>query len=218
MWEGTARERNRRRTARRRPVSRSCVALAAAALVLTGCSGDGGEPTADPAETPASSSSSSSSSSPSGPSSSPTSTPSPTEPDEPRFRGSGAGKRDFVRYIIDGWGYALQTNDASVLLDASGKKPCRGCDTLRSELRERKKEGWSVDFPGAKVRKVKIRRDGPVEVATATVDIPSSQSFFDDGTLRNDNKARKRVPFLIDIRADGRNKKRRWTLVAFSIK
>lgn len=200
------------------------MALAAAALVLTGCSGGDGEPAADPGEAPGSGSSSSSSSSlstsPSAPgsSSSPTSTPGTTKPEEPRFRGSGAGKRDFVRYIIDGWGYSLRTNDASVLLEASDKKPCRGCDTLRSELRERKKEGWSVDFPGAKVRKVKFQRDGDVEVATATVDIPSSQSFFDDSTFRNDNKARKGVPFLLDIRAEGRGKKRHWTLLAFTIK
>ena len=204
---------------RRRAARAPLAALATAVLVLGACAG-GEEPAADPGEAAGASeaSPSASSSATASESTSPSGSPGPSKPEEPRFRDNRDGKKAFVSYIIDGWGYALQTNDPSVLLDASGKKACRGCDSLRSELRQREKEGWYVQFPGADVRSVKFRRDGPVEVATARVDIPSSQSFFDDGTFRNDNQARKRVPFLLDIRADGRGKKRHWTLVAFSIK
>jgi hypothetical protein len=190
--------------------------LAAAALALSACAGDAREPATSPGESAAASGSASSEATTVSPS--PTTSPEPDEPNKPRFREGRAGKRAFVAYIVDGWGYALQTNDPSVLIKASGRKPCRGCDSLRRELRKRAEEGWYVKFPGAKVRKVTFRPDGPVEVATAVVDVPESQSFFDDGTFRNDNKARKKVKFLLDIRADGRGKQRRWTLLAFSIK
>lgn len=190
------------------------MALAAGALLLVGCSGEASEPAAAPGESASSTTASESATV----SPSPTSSPSPKKPSEPKFRNNRAGKRAFVSYIIDGWGYALQTNDASVLLDAAGKKPCRGCDSLRKELSQRDKEEWYVQFPGADVRKVTFRADGPVEVATAVADIPESRSFFEDGTFRNDNKAHKRAKFVIDIRADGQGKRRHWTLLAFSIK
>jgi hypothetical protein len=196
------------------------IVLTTAALLLSGCGGGDAEPASAPGEDATTTEASPSATVESSPGSSPgpVEQEQPDKPEEPRFRDNRAGKRAFVSYIIDGWGDALQTNDPSVLLDASGKKPCRGCDTLRKELRERKKEGWYVQFPGADVRNVKFRRDGDVEVATARVNIPGSQSFFEDGTFRNDNKARKRVPFLLDIRADGRGKKRHWRLLAFSVK
>ena len=60
--------------------------------------------------------------------------------------------------------------------------------------------------------------DAGVEVGTVVVDIPESQSFFEDGTFRNDNEAHKGATFLIDLRADGQGKKQHWTLLAFSIK
>jgi hypothetical protein len=216
MREGTG--------SRRRPSARSTrahrlsvhVGLTAAALVLGACAGDASEPASDPGESGSPSSAETSESLTVSPS--PTASPTPDKPREPRFRDNRAGKRAFVKYIIDGWGYALQTNDPSVLLDASGRKPCRGCVPLRRELRQRAKDEWYVDFPGARLRKVTFRADGPVEVATAIAGIPESQSFFEDGTVRNDNKARKRVRFVLDIRPDGQGKRRHWTLLAFSVK
>jgi hypothetical protein len=197
--------------------SRLTGAALAAAFVLGSCSsGADQEPAAEPGSSP--SSPTASESEPATVSPSPISSPSPRKPERPKFAEGRKGKRAFVEYIVDGWGYGLQTNDPSVLIKASGRKPCRGCGALRSELKQREKERWYVQFPGAKVRKVTFRPDGPIEVATAIVDIPASTSFFDDGTFRNDNKARKGARFLIDIRADGKRKKRQWTLVAFSIK
>lgn len=191
--------------------------LTAAVLLLGGCAGDATEPASDPGETSGATSGSTATESLTI-SPSPTASPTPDKPKEPRFRENRAGKRAFVKYIIDGWGYALQTNDPSVLIDASGRKPCRGCGALRRELRQRANAEWYVKFPGARVRKVTFRADGPVEVATAVTNIPKSQSFFEDGTVRNDNKARKGVRFVLDIRPDGQGKRRHWTLVAFSVK
>lgn len=190
--------------------------MAAAALVLGACAGgDDDEAAADPSESPSASSASTSDFSPT-----PTVTEPPTAemPRKPDFAGSAAGKRAYVKYIVEGWVYALNTNDPSVLLDESGKKPCRGCGSLRKELAERKKEGWYVQLSGVKVRKVSFRRDEGREVATAVVDVPASQSFFKDGTFRNDSQAHRGAKFVIDISADGKNKKRHWTLRAFSIK
>lgn len=202
------------RSARRSPARRRSLAaaLVAAGLALTACGGD--EPAEDADTSPSTPTTSGSAST----SPSPTGRPTPSAPSEPKFADTRAGKRAFVEYIVDGWGYGLSTNDPSVLIDASGRKPCRGCDTYRNELKQRKQEGWYVEFPGADVRKVTFRPDGGVEVATAVVDIPSSQSLFTDGTVRNENKAHRGARFLVDIRADGKRKKRHWTLVAFSIK
>ncbi len=195
---------------------RLVVGVAAASLLLAACGGDDPATSSDPGESPSSPSVSGSPSDPASPS--PSTSPSPKPPKEPAFAPGSKGKRAFVRYIVNSWEWALQHNDPSPLLDASGKKPCRGCASLSKELRQRKKEGWHVNFPGAKVRKITFRRAGSVQVATATVDIPASRSFFDDGTFRNQNKAHKGAKFLIDIRIDGKGKKRHWTLVAFSIK
>ncbi len=205
----------RARTGVARP-ARLCAAAATAALVLGACGGgDDEEPAADPGESPSSPSASTTDFSPT-----PTETEPPTAelPQEPGFADSAAGKRAYVTYIVEGWAYALNTNDPVVLLDESGKKPCRGCDSLRQELAEREKEGWYVQLSGVDVRKVTFRQDGEVDVATAVVDIPASQSFFEDGTFRNDNDAHRGADFLIDISADGKAKKRHWTLRAFSIK
>ena len=213
MREAIARDDCARTTAARG--LRLCVSVAATTLVLGACGGGDDEPAADPGESPSSASAATSDFSPT-----PTNTEPPTveKPIEPDFADSAQGKRAYVTYIVDGWVYALNTNDPVVLLDESGKKPCRGCDSTRKELTERKKEGWYVQLPGVDVRKVTFRRDGEVEVATAVVDIPASQSFFEDGTFRNDNDAHRGAEFVIDISADGKGKKRHWTLRAFSIK
>jgi hypothetical protein len=192
--------------------ARLVVALAAAALVLTSCGG--GDQSEEAEESASPSATASELGSPS-----PTASPTPEPPSEPRFRPGRAGKRAFVKYIVDGWSYGLNTNDPSVLMKASsGKKPCRGCGPFRDELKQREDEGWYVRFPGAKLRKVTFRPDGEIEVATAIVDIPASQSFHDDGTVRNDNEAHRGARFLIDLREEGKRKNRQWTLAAFSIK
>lgn len=189
--------------------------LGVAALTLAGCSNDSEEPTTEAGETPASSESASES-----PTVSPSEveSPEPEEPEEPAFGAGAKAQRAFVTYVVDGWSYSLVTNDASVLLDASGRKPCRGCDSLRAELRQREKEGWYVDFPGAKIKKITFASRGDVREATAVVAVPESRSFFDDGTFRNDNKAHDDARFLVDIEAVGSGKKRNWELVAFSVK
>lgn len=197
-------------------VLRVCAVAATTTLALAACGGgDDEEPAADPGESPSSASASTTDFSPT-----PTETEPPTAelPLKPDFADSAAGKRAYVTYIVEGWVYALNTNDPSVLLDESGAKPCRGCDSLRAELAEREKEGWHVQLPGVDVRKVTFRRDEDVEVATAVVDIPASQSFFEDGTYRNDNDEHRGAEFVIDISADGKGKKEHWTLRAFSIK
>ena len=199
------------RTRRRRLAG---VALCVAALTLVGCSDDTDEPASEAGETPTSSESGSES-----PSESPSeeASPDPQKPKEPAFGAGAKAQRAFVTYIVDGWGYSLVTNDASVLLDASGKKPCRGCDSLQAELKQREKEGWYVDFPGATVKKITFGSRGSIREATAVVAVPESRSFFDDGTFRNDNKAHDKARFLIDIEAVGQGKKRHWELVAFSV-
>lgn len=200
----------RRRTGRLRLAG---VVLGVAALTLVGCSDDS-EPAAEPGESASSESAGES------PTVSPSEveSPDPRKPEEPAFGTGAKAQRGFVAYIVDGWGYSLMTNDASVLLDASGKKPCRGCDSLEAELKQREKEGWYVDFPGAKVKKITFGSRGEVREATAVVDVPESRSFFDDGTFRNDNKAHDNARFLVDIEAVGSGKKRHWELVAFSVK
>jgi hypothetical protein len=212
MREPTAAPGPRRRTGRLRLAG---VLLGLAALTLVGCSDDSEEPAGEAAETPASSESASES-----PTESPSEveSPDPSKPEEPAFGTGAKAQRAFVTYIVDGWSYSLVTNDASVLLDASGKKPCRGCDSLQAELKQREKEGWYVDFPGAEVKKVTFGSRGDIREATAVVDVPESRSFFDDGTFRNDNKAHDKARFLIDIEAVGSGKKRHWELVAFSVK
>jgi hypothetical protein len=205
-----ARPRLRPRRARHRTAAAAAL-LTTVALAATACSGGDDEPADDAAASETTSAESPTESS------SPTASPEPEPPEEPGFASSAKGRRAFVTYIVEGWGYALRTNDASVLLDASGRKPCRGCDTLRDELRQRDREGWYVDFPGAEVRKVTVKSNGDVQQATAVVDIPASQSLFDDGSFRNDNEAHKGRKFLIDMQAEGKGDKRHWALLAFAL-
>ncbi len=213
MWEDLAAAGVRRGTTRLRL---GVAALCVVALVSGGCSDD--DPSATAASDPGETNSSSEESPSESPSTMETADPKPLKPKEPKFRSGKKGQKAFTRYIVDGWGYSLITNDPSVLIDASGKKACRGCGSLRKELKQREKEGWYVDFPGAKVRKISFSSRGDVREATAVVDIPGSRSFFEDGTFRNDNEAHRSAKFLIDFEAKGKNKKRHWELVAFSVK
>ena len=192
---------------------RSVAAIAALLLAgsLAGCSDDTDEPDASDT-TP----SASASESPSSPSASPSAEPKPKLPKAPPAKDTAAGREAFAEFVIARWGYALQTNDASALTDLSPKAgPCEGCAELEAELKTRKKEGWYVDFPGAKVVKMKVApgEDPGVQVATATINVPASTSYFEDGEVRNENEARKGASFEVRMRLDGKS----YVLLAFRV-
>jgi hypothetical protein len=185
---------------------RSALAVTAVgALLLAGCSSEA---------TPASSGPSSGSTSDSaGPSGSPSSSPSESPPAEPDPVKGTAGQRAFVTHVIDLWGFALRTNDVRPLSALGRGKPCGGCPALRRELAQRADQGWSVDFAGAQVHGIKLAGQGKVEVASATVDIPESDSFNTDGTFRNTNPAHSGATFTVQMRYTGKQ----YQLLAFSV-
>jgi hypothetical protein len=205
------------------PLARRC-AVATTALLLAGalgaCSGDSSEPSSS--EPSSSESESSGSATPSEssttPSPSPTAetTPEPKLPKAPPSKDTKAGREAFAEFVVERWSYALGTNDASALTDLSPKSgPCQGCKELEAELKKRKKQGWYVDFPGARVTKVDVvpGEEPGVQVATATINVPASESYFEDGELRNENKARKGAKFEVRMRLDGK----RFVLLAFRV-
>jgi hypothetical protein len=209
-----------------RALPRATTLAAAACLAVTalaGCSSDSSEASAEPTPTAGSdgSSPSSSSSSPS-PSfaSSPTTARTPERPSRPTFAPGDKGQREFAEYVVASWGYALATNDATALtgLSPSKKEQCRGCKELTAELARRDKAGWHVAFPGATVRHTTLKREDDRILATTVADIPASQSYFDDGSFRNDNDAHRGARFLVDLRIDGQAKKRHYVLLAFSVR
>lgn len=193
---------------------RHCVG-AIAALLLAGALGACSESDDTTAPEPSDSTSSSPSETPSA-SPTPKVAPEPKLPKAPPAKADEAGQEAFARFVIDRWGYALATNDATALSDLSPQSgPCGGCPELATELKKRKKEGWYVDFPGAKVVKLDV---GPGEVpeahvATATINVPASKSYFDDGELRNENAAHKGATFEVQMRLDGK----RYSLLAFRV-
>ena len=195
---------------------RRCVAATALLLAasVAGCSGGSPEPSAaEP--TPTESASASDSASPA-PSPSVTPTPEPELPKAPVAKATPAGREAFAEFVVERWGYALRTNDASALTELSPKAaPCRGCAALATELKKREKQGWYVDFPGAKVVKVDVApgEEPGVQVATAKIDVPASQSLFEDGEVRNENDARKGAAFEVRMRLDGK----RYVLLAFRV-
>ena len=75
----------------------------------------------------------------------------------------------------------------------------------KKELENRRKEGWNVDFPGATVKKVTVTPAGAAQTfdSVATIDIPESQSYFEDGSFRNDNKAFRDAEFSVQMRWAG---------------
>lgn len=195
---------------RRRSAAATAVLLLA--VSTTGCSGDSDEPDSGPTS---SESASESSTSPS-PSPSSTRTAKPKLPKAPPAKATDVGRKAFAEFVIDRWGYALRTNDASALTDLSPKAaPCQGCVDLQRELAKRRKQGWYVDFPGAKVVKVDLAAgDLPgVQVATARINVPASESYFEDGELRNENDARKGAAFEVRMRLNGK----RYVLLAFRV-
>ena len=198
----------------RRPRAATTAAAAAAFLLaasVTGCSGDTDEPEASEGTSSPSTSESTPSSSPS-----PTSSPEPKLPKAPPAKDTAAGREAFAEFVIARWGYALRTNDATALTELSPESGlCEGCAELQAELKKRKKEGWYVDFPGAKVVKLRVEpgEEPGVQVATATINVPASESYFDDGELRNENDAHKGATFEVRMRLDGK----RYVLLAFRV-
>lgn len=197
---------------RRRATAAAATAAFLLAASVSGCSGDSVDPeVSDSTTSPSASPSSSPSPSPSA-----SMDPEPDLPKAPPAKDTVAGREAFAEFVIDRWGYALQTNDASALTDLSpASGPCEGCAELQSELKTREKEGWYVDFPGARVVELAVEPgDEPgVQVATATINVPASASYFDDGELRNENDARKGATFEVRMRLDGKN----YVLLAFRV-
>lgn len=193
---------------------------ATTALLLTpwlaGCSGGSDDSASEPASSTSPSASSTTPSTEASPS--PTRSPKPKPPKAPPAKDTPAGREAFARFVIDSWVYALSTNDASVLLDLSPKAgPCEGCPDLRDELRKRKKQGWYVDLPGVRVVKlpppVSLSSEPGVFVATATINVPRSTSYFKDGEVRNVNEAHKGADFEVRMRLDGK----RYALLAYRV-
>ena len=180
---------------------------------VAGCSDGGSEANvADPAGT----ATGTTTDPPASPSPSPTTTPQPELPEAPEARDSAAGREAFAGFVVARWGYALRTNDAETVTGLSPKAAlCQGCAELAAELKERARQGWYVDFPGAKVVDVEVTpgEEPGVHVALAKIDVPASRSYFEDGALRNENRARKGATFEVRMRLDGK----RYSLLAFRV-
>jgi hypothetical protein len=198
------------------PLRRHLVGTTTALLLAASLAGCSDDPTdsadPEPSETTASSSPSVTPSS----SPSPVAAPDPKLPKPPPAKDTEAGQEAFAEFVIDRWSYALQTNDATALSDLSPKSgPCGGCPELDAELKKRKKEGWYVDFPGAKIVKLKVApgTEPETHLATATINVPASKSYFEDGELRNENAAHKGATFEVQMRLDGKS----YALLAFRV-
>jgi hypothetical protein len=202
------------------PLRRHCVGVLTALLLaatLASCSSD-----ADDAEEADGSSATPSPTASSTPSSSPTPTtrPEPKLPKAPPAKDDEAGQKAFAEFVIDRWGYALATNDASAMTELSPPSgPCGGCPELEAELKKRKKQGWYVDFPGAKITELTVGPSAQPElqpemrVATASINVPASKSYFKNGELRNENDAHKGATFEVQMRLDGKH----YVLLAFRV-
>jgi len=178
-----------------------------AGVLLTGCSD--GSPSA--AGTPSASPSATASSA--APSPVPTVDPAPAAPALVQSR-KAAGQQAFARHVMDLWGYALRTDDPKPLAaTAAGKQACGGCAPLARALASRRRQGWTVDFPGVTVRRVRVAAQGDDRVARATVDIPASDSYTTDGTFRNTSPAHKGATFVVRMRYV----RTQWRLVSFTV-
>lgn len=177
----------------RAPTGIAVAALLLPAGLLSGCGGD----STDNAQSSTSATTSAT------PTPTPSTSAAPEVPKAPKD--TAAARAAYVRHVVDAWGYALRTNDASVVTDLSQKKqPCKGCSQFKAALAQRTKQGWHVDFPGATVQKVVVKpvpgghAKGHAPKAYsghAVVDIPASRSYFDDGSFRNVNDAHSNAPF-----------------------
>jgi hypothetical protein len=187
-------------------------------VTLTACGGDdGGDPDAEPTDD----ASASASPSPSATESAAEETAETVEeafplPKPPKAADTPAARTAFTEFVVARWGYALATNEAEAVAELSPEgSPCKGCPELEKELRKRSKEGWNVDFPGAEVNKVTVKPAGPPRTfdAVATIDIPESQSYFEDGTFRNENKAFDDAEFAVQMRWNGK----RYLLLSYTL-
>ena len=177
-------------------------------LGLSACSGDEDEDGDDAPASPAAAS--------------PTASASPVEdeaaPEPPLAADTKNAREAFARFVVETWGYALRHNDPKpvVRLSPGPKEPCAGCEELEEELAQRRKDGWYVDFPGAEVRRLRLTAapDPGVFLASATIDIPASISYFDDGSVRNDNEAHRGATFELLMRRDGK----RFDLLGFQLR
>jgi hypothetical protein len=181
-----------------------------ASLAVTGCSGGSDDSDKDKAE-PSPSSGASASPSPT------TASPKPAPekpPAAPKAKRGKAGQKVFARHVMRLWGYGLRTNDAKPLVSLSpGKKQCRGCKGYARSLQQRRKHGWSVDFPGVSVHKVTVKKVGDDAYVKAKVDIPESDTYNRDGSFRNTNKAHNGAAFEMLVHF----KKNRYQLLAFTV-
>ena len=179
-----------------------------ASLVLAGCGG-GSEKEPDPSPSPSPSVLTSASAS------IPSATPTAEKvPRAPTATPGKAGQRKFARHVMDLWGYGLRTNNAKPIVALSPKgKPCRGCAEFAATLKERKQQGWSVDFAGLKVRKVVPKQVAGHTYARSTVDIPKSDSYNTDGTFRNTNEEHNGATFEVLMSYT----KKRYHLLAFTV-
>jgi hypothetical protein len=176
------------------------------ALALSGCSGG-----SDHKSKPSPSATASATPSPT------SATPKPARekvPAAPTAKRGKAGQKVFARYVMRLWGYGLRTNDAKPLVRLSPpKKPCRGCKDFARSLQKRRKQGWSVDFPGLKVHKMTATKVGDNTYVRAIVDIPASDSLNRDGSFRNTNKAHNGAKFEMLMHL----KKKHYQLLAFTV-
>jgi hypothetical protein len=200
-------------TRRRRPAPVTSLLTAAVLLgvgLLAGCSGD--EPASDSTEATSESPSESASASPTESASEGTaeaegaaddSEEEPALPKAPKARNTPDGRKAFTEFVVERWGYALATNEASAVTDLSAKgSSCQGCKELEKELEKRSKQEWAVDFPGATVDKITVKAAGAPATfeSTAVIDIPASRSYFEDGTYRNENEAFKNAEFVVGMK------------------
>lgn len=181
-------------------------ALVAVLVGLTGgCSSDADQPRAGASHSP---------------STAPTPSASPSRdaeapPAAPPYARTDRGAEAFARHVMDLWGYGLRTDDAHPLtaLSPGGKAACGGCRVFAATLAKRHRQGWTVDFPGLDVRSVKVRSQGQLRVATATVDVPESDSYDDDGSYRNTSPAHRGATFVVRMRAEPH----RYRLLSFTL-
>jgi hypothetical protein len=169
-----------------------CAVLVCVMLVVSACSGG-----SDASDKKSASPSPSSSASPSSSSTSASPTAKREAPAvEPKAKRGKAGQKAFARYVMRLWGYGLRNNDAKPLVSLSPKKkPCRGCKDYARSLQQRRKRGWTVDFPGVTVHKLTTAKVQGDTYVKAVVDIPASNTYNRDGSFRNTNKAHNGAAF-----------------------
>lgn len=204
-------------TRRRRPAPVTSLLTVAVLLgvgLLAGCSGDdpASDSTNEAGASPSESTSESTGAAPSESASEGTaeaeeaadeSEEEPALPQAPKARNTPDGRKAFTEFVVERWGYALATNDASAVTDLSAKgSSCQGCKELEKELAKRSKQEWAVDFPGATVDKITVKGAGAPATfeSTAVIDIPASRSYFEDGTYRNENEAFKNAEFVVGMK------------------